>query len=179
MEAHYLDKHAVVDPRTTTHESFECKWCGAFVRTKAKLGEHRRTECKAWRPREKREGEDATGWLPIEMPTVEAEPGRWYAYTDGSGPSTVATWRGMENEGAGWGVGIFGANQAEVVHTEQVEEPIFELSGPVITKKEYHLFMGAEEATNNTGELTAMIEAKNRADGRSPGTEGYSHNGKI
>ena len=64
-----------------------------------------------------------------------------------------------ESEGAGWGVGIFGTNQAQVQHSEETEEPLFKLSGPVVTEKDSHVFLGAEEATNNTGELTAMMEA--------------------
>ena len=60
LEAHYLDKHAVVDPDLTTHQAYRCKKCGEAVRTKAKLGDHRLV-CKAWKITVPREGETREG----------------------------------------------------------------------------------------------------------------------
>ena len=158
LEKHYVDKHAVFDPEITTYKPVQCKYCGEYVRAKFKLGEHREKECRAWRIRENREGEQENGWLPTTTPPVGDRPAAWYLYTDGSGPSSTETWRGTPSEGAGWGVGVFKNDQKNNLHDEQSEEPLFKLSGPVITDKNSHLFIGAEEATNNTGELTAIYE---------------------
>ena len=159
LEKHYSDQHAVFDPEITTHQEVKCKYCGEHVRAATKLGEHREKYCKAWKRREKREGEGGDGWMPVSTPSAGDIPERWYVYTDGSGPATSQTWREQTpGDGAGWGVGVFRGDQAGVTHEEGAEEPAYKLSGPVITEKTNHLFVGAEEATNNTGELTAMIE---------------------
>ena len=158
LEKHYLDKHAVFDPEITTHKPVTCKHCGMYVRTKDKLGEHREKECRAWKSREKREGEGGDGWMPTEDLEVGTAPERWFMYTDGSGPSSTQTWGGNKSEGAGWGAGIFKRDQAGQEHGEESEEPWAKLSGPVITDKTSHLYVGAEEATNNMGEIAALIE---------------------
>ena len=106
LEAHYLDKHAVVDPDLTTHQAYRCKKCGEAVRTKAKLGDHR-LECKAWTITVPREGETREGWLPVVMPAVGRIPEKWHVYTDGSGPAArMKKWNDETPDEAGWGVGV-------------------------------------------------------------------------
>ncbi|CAK9056851.1 LINE-1 retrotransposable element ORF2 protein (ORF2p) [Includes: Reverse transcriptase [Durusdinium trenchii] len=69
----------------------------------------------------------------------------WALYTDGAGPSAG-------HPHAGWGVAIW--ESAAKSHL-----PDFELFGPVPLDPRDKRWLGASVATNNTGELTAMVEA--------------------
>ena len=53
---------------------------------------------------------------------------------------------------AGWGVAIYKDRQIE-------EHPPIVLYGPVTVDKKDHRWLGAEVATNSTGELMALMEA--------------------
>ena len=101
--------------------------------------------CAAEGPRPRRRGEGEDGWLPLTMPVPPAEITKWNIFTDGSG---------LEPGKAGWGVAIFADGPSN-----WGERPLYQLCGPVIIDRQSHLFLGAEVATNNTGELTAMMEA--------------------
>ena len=76
---------------------------------------------------------------------LEEEIAGWALYTDGAGPSAG-------HPHAGWGVAIW--ESAAKSHL-----PDFELFGPVPLDPRDKRWLGASVATNNTGELTAMVEA--------------------
>ena len=154
LRFHYLKVHAVTDPDITTYPGYTCKLCDKVFRTPTELQQHR-VECEGWKPRDKRPGEDASGWLRMHMPDPGAAPEKWFIYTDGSGPTAAER---VEDPKAGWGAVVFREDQ-EGVTRQGGPPPMFELSGPVILEKSHHLFMGAETATNNTAELTAIGEA--------------------
>ena len=137
---HYLEHHAVTDAAVTTFTEYSCAECGDTFRCRS----HRRSHmCKANAPRPRREGEEPDGSLPLRLPQMDGELQRWVLFTDGSG---------VEGK-AGWGVAVY-AN--EVAYHR---DALFALSGPVITEPRHHLFQGAVGATNNTAEVTGLIEA--------------------
>ncbi|CAE7493888.1 unnamed protein product [Symbiodinium sp. CCMP2592] len=78
----------------------------------------------------------------------------WRLFTDGAGPSPGAPF-------AGWGVAIWEASASL--------EPSFELFGPVCLSPHDKRFMGAIVATNNVGELSAMVEALLWLESEAPG----------
>ena len=91
-----------------------------------------------------------------DVPQYPALITHWRLFTDGAGPvQGVAPF-------AGWGVAIWeGSSQSPV--------PTVELFGPVCLTPGEERWSGAISATNNVGELTAIIEALLWLEGEAPG----------
>jgi ribonuclease HI len=79
----------------------------------------------------------------------------WAIYTDGSGPTPP-------QEFAGWGIAIWSYPLDSAL-------PDFELFGPVPLDKWDERWLGADVATNNVAEVTAMAEAFIWLDSEAPG----------
>ena len=139
--AHYEKEHAVKDLDITTLHKHTCGDCKLNFRTACLLKLH---VCEALGPRPIRQGEKNNGWLPVITPVPPQSVTCWHIFTDGSGLG----------EKAGWGVAIFADGPTAVN-----EKPLYEIYGPVVCNRTSHLWLGAEKNTNNTGELSAMIEA--------------------
>ncbi|CAE7729143.1 HFA1 [Symbiodinium sp. CCMP2592] len=94
--------------------------------------------------------------ISVMAPSADppAEFTSWRLFTDGAGPSPGAPF-------AGWGVAIWEASASL--------EPSFELFGPVCLSPHDKRFMGAIVATNNVGELSAMVEALLWLESEAPG----------
>ena len=89
-------------------------------------------------------------WLPLRLgPTLPA-PESWHIATDGSGQQIRQD--GNMRSIAGWGVVIFRAPVCTDV-------PDYVLHAPVVTEPWDHLWMGARECTNNTGEVSSQYFA--------------------
>ena len=73
---------------------------------------------------------------------------KWVMYTDGARRENNVS----GNVLAGWGVAVF-------VSRNGVEHDYMRLYGPVVLNSQYCNCIGVHRATNNTGELSAMIEA--------------------
>eukprot|EP00969_Alexandrium_andersonii_P082997 3661220-Alexandrium_andersonii.AAC.1 len=86
--------------------------------------------------------------------TAAQQPGtaKLLLYTDGSclGNRRVAT----HNQPAGWGVAVVAEGT-----TRAGEHLLAELFGPVILDQKSDFYLGAEVASNNTGELCGICEA--------------------
>ena len=78
--------------------------------------------------------------------TLSESPSRWVLFTDGAGPVPGKALF------AGWGVAVWDESSLS-------PSPHVELYGPVCTTVADSRWIGADSATNNTGELTAMVEA--------------------
>eukprot|EP00973_Karenia_brevis_P070211 9758431-Karenia_brevis.AAC.1 len=90
------------------------------------------------------------GWMEVVQGPELPPPTGWLVSTDGSGQQT--TQQGNKVSVAGWGVIIF--RLPLTGHT-----PDYVLHAPVVTAPWHPQWVGARERTNNTGELTAVIEA--------------------
>ncbi|CAJ1328949.1 unnamed protein product, partial [Effrenium voratum] len=77
-----------------------------------------------------------------------------HVFTDGSGGAA-------DSEGAGWGVAVYTLPDGV--------RAIAELHGPVLTDATDQRYLGADKATNNTAELTAIAEALVWIDTEAPG----------
>ena len=88
---------------------------------------------------------DKFGWLPLDIPSINPHPDSWKIDTDGSfDPHHPAT--------AGWGFGVYDAADPDDSHS------LFEIFGPVTLDPQDQRFLGAQQSSNNTGELTAIAE---------------------
>ena len=81
---------------------------------------------------------DLFGWKPFRPPQIDPLPQAWPDRT----PQT-----------AGWGVAVYSSED----HADS--NCLCALHAPVCLDKEDQRFLGAEQASNNTGELTAIAEA--------------------
>ena len=134
LQVHYEAHHAVQDENVTTVEKSRCSLCGHVFVTEVDVKRH---VCL-----------DALWALPAlpEMPNfVGRSVTGWELNTDGSGASD-------EGPHAGWGIAVWVEGVRSVL-------PEFELFGPVPLQSWEPRWMGADIASNNVGELTAMLEA--------------------
>ena len=92
---------------------------------------------------------DLFGWKPYNPPPIDPFPPGWKLYTIIHGrilsPSPPQT--------AGWGVAVY--SSSDLTNTQCLRT----LYAPVCLDQEDQGFLGAEQASNNTGELTAIAEA--------------------
>ena len=72
-------------------------------------------------------------------------------YTDGSGPI-----RGSSDASAGWGFTVVTGGDGD---TDDRGVEVHSRCGPVITDASNAAYIGAQHATNNTAELTAVAQA--------------------
>ena len=86
---------------------------------------------------------DKFGWLPLEIPQIDPSPHGWKIYTDGS----------FDPAAAGWGFAVY---DGEDTHDHN---SLFDIFGPVILDPQDQRFLGAQQSSNNTRELTAIAEA--------------------
>ena len=93
---------------------------------------------------------DKTRAEPAEPQTEEIE---LRLYTDGSCPDNKNA--NTKNCPAGWGLAIRKHLKDETIPNIELSTGLF---GPVITKHHDKRFLGAENGSNNTGELTAICE---------------------
>ena len=143
LQHHYLQHHAITDPAITTFSSFQCSECRkTFTTPHARLNH----ECRILYAVPDADNTDLFGWKPYNPPPVDPLPTAWKIYTDGSfQPHSPAT--------AGWGVAVYSISDLTDTHC------LRELYAPVCLDQEDQRFLGAEQASNNTGELTAIAEA--------------------
>ena len=102
---------------------------------------------------------DKMASYPALQPASASPPSEftsWRLFTDGAGPSPGAPI-------AGWGVAVW-------ENASTSSEPSFELFGPVCLSSHDKRFLGAIAATNNVGELSAMVEARLWLESEAPGT---------
>ena len=143
LHIHYLHTHAITDPAVTTFNVFQCGECRqTFPNAYARLNH----ECRILYAVRDHDIRDKYGWLPLQIPNIEPPPPIWKIYTDGSfQPQQPAT--------AGWGFAVYNAEDV------QDTSCLFEIYGPVVLDAEDQRFLGAQQSSNNTGELTAIAEA--------------------
>ena len=143
LHLHYLHKHAVTYPAITTFNVFQCGECRqTFPNAYARLNH----ECRSLFEVPEAQTRDKFGWLPLEIPQFDPPPNEWKIYTDGSfDPHHPAT--------AGWGFAVY---DSEDTHDQN---SLFDIFGPVILDPQDQRFLGAQQSSNNTGELTAIAEA--------------------
>lgn len=144
LQFHYDAEHSVRDPEVVTVISRQCLFCKEFFARKQQVWQH---VCPAKARLRERIKMDIGEWhTTIHGPPLPPPEGWWVA-TDGSGQS-----RGEGDRYAGWGAVVF---RMPLVG----DLPDYVLHGPVVTQEWDHLWMGARESTNNTGELMAIGEA--------------------
>ena len=91
-----------------------------------------------------------------QPPPSELPAGTLVVYTDGSGPDDSNRTRNRTGK-AGWG---FVVTAGDVNGTDdQYAREMHSDCGEVITERSAQRYIGAEAATNNTGELTAIVRA--------------------
>ena len=143
LRSHYDSQHAVFDPTKTTMQEHVCKECkGRFPNAYAKT----RHQCRGPAMVQDR--------LQHIAPDIPEPPPTWHVFTDGSGGAA-------DSEGAGWGVAVYALPDGV--------SAIAELHGPVLTDATDQRYLGADKATNNTAELTAIAEALVWIDTEAPG----------
>ena len=151
LRSHYDGSHATQDPLVSIVFHSKCLSCSqVFVTAKdAKLH-----KCQSFP-----QHVDDLAPLPVldpPPPSVDKEAvSGWAIYTDGSGPRYDAKF-------AGWGVAIWEGKLQSAL-------PDFQLWGPVPLDKWDPRWLGADVATNNTGELTAIAEALIWLENEAPG----------
>jgi ribonuclease HI len=88
---------------------------------------------------------DKFGWLPLDIPSLQSQPESWKIYTDGSfDPHHPAN--------AGWGFAVY-----DVADSED-STSLFDIYGPVTLDPQDQRYLGAQQSSNHTGELTAIAE---------------------
>ena len=141
LQAHYDETHAVCTPDLVTTFSCQCTHCLQHFPTLDKRDTH---FCPATQPLNRLNHIDR-GDDPGECPYGEGRiPEARHIYTDGSGDPTRK---------AGWAAIVY------AVPPQRPVTPDYILYGPVLTEVWDPLYIGAEDGTNNTGELTAIAEA--------------------
>ena len=134
---HYYDQHAIRDADTTTVSHVRCPDCLRCLPNRSHLRTH---TCPARTQRAARLTHGLEGWLPLVYGPPRPPPAGWWVATDGSGEGL-----------AGWGVVVFR-------YPVDTEVPDYVLHGPVVVGRWDPLWLGAGDATNNTGELSAIGE---------------------
>ena len=142
LQHHYRLTHAITDPALTT-SSFQCsEFRKTFTTPHARLNH----ECRILYAIPDADDTDLFGWRPYTPPLIGPLPQAWKLYTDGSFNPHVP-------QNAGWGVAVYRSDDPADTHC------LCELYAPVCLDKEDQRFLGAEQASNNTGELSAIAEA--------------------
>ena len=143
LQHHYHQNHAITDPAITTFSSFQCSECRkTFTTPYARLNH----ECRILYAVPDADNTDLFGWKPHSPPNIDPLPLAWKLYTDGSfNPHHPAN--------AGWGVAVYSTSDLTDTNC------LCELYAPVCLDQEDQRYLGAEQASNNTGELTAIAEA--------------------
>lgn len=140
-QKHYDETHAVSDPSLVTSQTFECTKCKKSWRSQQGLEKH---DCPATRPPawwgNGEAVENAPG--PAVVPPLNKDLN---IYTNGSGGPN-------EQMGAGWGFAAYDGNH-------DFNFPCAKSYGPVIVEPWCPCFLGATAHTNNTAEISAMVEA--------------------
>ena len=125
---------------------YQCEACKKTFGRKAALRDH---VCEAKEEKRKRDAITFGGWFPVRHGPEPPPPEGWHIATDGSGHFILQN--GENVAVAGWGAVVFRAPISS-------SEPDLVLHAPVVTHEWHHLWMGAREKTNNTGELSAIGE---------------------
>ena len=141
LRSHYDGSHIPRDASVTTVFHSQCPTCKQVFVTALDARRHR---CAAL-PHHVSDLQPVPEKIEPLPRLLEEEIAGWALYTDGAGPSAG-------HPHAGWGVAIW--ESAAKSHL-----PDFELFGPVPLDPRDKRWLGASVATNNTGELTAMVEA--------------------
>ena len=141
LRTHYDQTHTPQDPIVTTVFHSKCSLCGIVFVTARDARFHK---CPS-KPQHVDDIPVAKAIPPPLENSLNQEPLGWAIYTDGSGPCEGHPF-------AGWGVAIWESRLSSPI-------PDFGLWGPVPLEQWDARWMGARVATNNTGELTAIIEA--------------------
>ena len=137
--------------------------CKQIFSTKEQIAHH---VCPVYTKIRDQKARNLGSWLPVKTGPIEAPPDGWWAATDGSGKEVWI--EGNAEKQAGWGVVIFKWPIEGFV-------PDYVLHGPVVTEEWENVWLGAREKTNNTGELTAIIELMIWLLEEAPDTGGASH----
>ena len=148
LQYHYDEEHGIRNQEIVTSIAHRCEDCKIFFARRAQFVNH---VCEAKTARRTRETTHVGGWMPVREGPAPPPPEGWVIATDGSGKSTTV--RGNTIKTAGWGVVIFR------YPLEEDGAPDYVLHAPVVTQEWNHLWLGAREKTNNTGELSAIGEA--------------------
>ena len=157
LQYHYDAEHSVRDPDIVTVLSKQCEFCRTVFARKDQLYKHIGWTLN-WKKEPTAEPCEAKAagigdyrlkeskWEPVQNGPALPPPKGWWIATDGSGQTK------NEVKSAGWGVAIWRI-------PVEGDTPDYMLYGPVITKPWDHRWLGARERTNNTAELSAIIEA--------------------
>lgn len=143
LNHHYLLNHAIIDPNITTFPTFQCLECKKKFTTAFAKASH---TCHTTYHIPHAQSTDKFGNRTLNLPVLQQPPQEWRLFTDGSFDPNRPT-------AAGWGVAAYDA-------TDNFDRNcLFRLFGPVILDETDQRFLGAEQYSNNTGELTAIAEA--------------------
>eukprot|EP00435_Cladocopium_sp_Y103_P073129 s129_g42.t1 len=142
LQHHYLQTHAVTDPAITTFSTFQCGECRQTFTTQYARVNH---ECRILYTVPDADNTDIFGWKPFHPPQPNPLPAAWKIYTDGS-------FHPDQPQTAGWGAAVYDIADASDTTC------LAELFAPVCLDKEDQRFLGAQQASNNTGELSAIAE---------------------
>ena len=142
LQHHCRLTHAITDPALTTSSSQCSEFRKTFTTPHARLNH----ECRILYAIPDADDTDLFGWRPYTPPLIGPLPQAWKLYTDGSFNPHVP-------QNAGWGVAVYRSDDPADTHC------LCELYAPVCLDKEDPRFLGAEQASNNTGELSAIAEA--------------------
>lgn len=141
LQNHYDNIHTPADRDVTTVYHSSCPLCKVVFVT---AREAKRHKCPSLVHHV-----DNLPALPAPAVTASAltpaQISGWAIYTDGSGPVNNSEW-------AGWGAAIWS-------HPVSCPLANYELFGPVPLEQWDPRWLGAEAATNNTAEVTAIAEA--------------------
>ena len=143
LQVHYEGQHAVSDNTLITVGHSRCSFCNQLFVFARDVPRH---ECPAKVNSLAELEASSANSRRLNLPVFESDVvERWLLFVDGSGPHENAPH-------AGWGIAIWEQNSDSAT-------PECELYGPVPLQQWDKRYLGAERATNNVGELTAMTEA--------------------
>ena len=145
---HYAEEHSIRDPALVTCITHKCADCKRHLARHIQLRTHK---CEAKAHKREREQLTVDSWFPVSQGPPLPPPEGWVIATDGSGKAY--TNGNYTLKIAGWGVVIFRWP------LDPEGAPEFVLHAPVVTQEWNHLWIGAREKTNNTGEVSAIGEA--------------------
>lgn len=154
LNHHYLLNHAIIDPNLTTFQTFQCHECQQKFTTAFAKASH---TCHTTFSVPHANSTDKFGHRPLNRPNILHIPPAWRLFTDGS-------FNPLHPNAAGWGVAVYDATDNQDQHC------LFKLHGPVLLDDTDQRFLGAEQYSNNTGELSAIAEALIWLDEESPGS---------
>lgn len=143
LHHHYLTLHAITDPNLTTFQIFQCAECRRKFTTSFARATHQCTEVFVI---PNADSTNKHGQRPLHIPNIARQPNGWTLFTDGS-------FHPDQPHRAGWGVAVYDEADIEAANC------LFELYAPVVLDPDDQRFLGAQQASNNTGELTAIAEA--------------------